>query len=155
MPKHTPRVMFSYRLVLVWELGGWTDASNNNNNLDQALYSIVFNADFGVHNYVSVGPWATFRFNQTVIGIGGRGNFHFWQLASDKASANLRGDVFDLYLSLYLGADIYTDSNSNSGNPFRGTLALGFRWMPTQNIGLFTEFASPSAWWTIGAAIRL
>ena len=44
--------------------------------------SIFFSADFGVHDYVSAGPYvgASFFNDATGIDFGGRVNFHWWQL---------------------------------------------------------------------------
>jgi hypothetical protein len=116
------------------------------------VFAITFDARFGVHDYASVGPWAGFKFNPFVLGVGAMGTFHFWQLAADKSSANLAADQIDLYFSLYLGADIWTGGSTTR---FRGSGALGFRWMPIQSVGLFTEIGNPNAVWTIGAAFRI
>jgi hypothetical protein len=42
--------------------------------------SIFFAADFAVHDYVSVGPYAgaTFFNTKTGVDFGARGNFHWW-----------------------------------------------------------------------------
>lgn len=114
--------------------------------------AVVFDARFGVHDYASVGPWAGFKFSPFVFGVGAMGTFHFWQLAADKSNASLAADKIDLYFSLYLGVDVWTGGSTTR---FRGSGALGFRWMPTQTIGLFTEVGNPEAFWTIGAALRI
>ena len=128
---------------------------------------IVFNADFGVHDYVSVGAYGGFwtrgnntwgggRFNS--IHFGARGTFHWWQLLDEKVSADLISDKLDIYFTPWLGYNIRTfpdgwggvgwwgTGSSFRGNRFQGGALLGARYFFTENIGVFGEFgATPTS----------
>lgn len=121
--------------------------------------ALFFSVDFGVHDYVSVGPYAGFKFlNNSRLGMafGGRGNFHFWHLIADNVDAKLAADQFEMYLTLFLG---YNFINTNDGySDFGYGTTLGLRWYPNANnrFALFGEFGrTPVAYSTIGCTIKL
>lgn len=121
--------------------------------------SVFFSADFGVHDYVSVGPYvgATFFNGVTGVDFGARGNFHWWQLLDDKVEKDLLQDQLDIYATLWLGGEIGTGS-FNFGRGFDAGFTQGIRWYPKANnrFALFGEFGwTPISYSTIGATIKI
>lgn len=120
----------------------------------------IFNADFAVHDYVSVGPYLGFNSGKVFnsIGVGARGVFHWWQLIDDRRSGRLRSDQIDFYLPFYLGFR-KVRSNENSiivEDDFLPGIGLGFRYYLNDNIGIAFEFGGmemSSA--KLGVAIKL
>ena len=129
---------------------------------------LLVSVDFGVHDYVSVGPYAgvNFRGNKSTRAvIGARSSFHFWQLADDRAEKDLKQDQIDFYLTLFLGGDIFTEYDGPDNNRIRNRgyvydagLNLGLRWYPKANnvFALYTELGyTPISYGVIGAAFKL
>lgn len=128
---------------------------------DGSWGGVIFNADFAVHDYISVGPYLGFNsgngFNS--IGVGARGVFHWWQLIDDRRSGRLRSDQFDIYLPFYVG---FRKVRNNEGvqinlrDDFLPGIGLGFRYYFNDNIGIAFEFGGmemSSA--KLGVAIKL
>jgi hypothetical protein len=135
---------------------------------------VVFNADIGVHDYVSVGAYGAFwtkkwnygfndnyRFTSSHFGV--RGSFHWWQLLDEKVNADLKGDKLDIYLTVWMGYNLRTakwiDSGSGTnlgfGNRFQGGAQLGMRYFFHKNIGVFAEWGgTPSAYSNIGLSFK-
>lgn len=123
--------------------------------------SVFFSVDFGVHDYVSVGPYvgATFfpKSNATGLDFGARGNFHWWQLLDDKVNSDLKQDQLELYATLWLGAEIFVFKNGGSTGNFDAGFTQGVRWYPNANnrVALFAELGwTPISFATIGCTIR-
>lgn len=122
--------------------------------------SIFFAADFGVHDYISAGPYAGARFygdGLSGIAFGGRGNFHWWQLLDDKVAADLKQSQLDIYATLFLGYNLARSRNFGNEGYFGFGSTLGLRWYPNSNnrFALFAEFGrTPIAWSTIGLTIK-
>jgi hypothetical protein len=132
--------------------------------------SFSFSTDFGVHDYVSAGPYvgATF-FNsdsyRNAFDFGGRVSFHWWQLLDDKVAADLKQGQLDIYFTFWMGYEIvrrrrnppfwddyYTRTRFDLGTNF------GLRWYPNENkrFALFTELGyTPISWMLLGATIKL
>ena len=146
---------------------GWFGSSWGWNNGTFFTPNIFFSADIGVHEYVSVGPYVGAAFqkrNSTKfrgIGIGARGNFHWWQLLDDKVSKDLKQDQLEMYLTLYLGGQISgvkTNNAKSSTGSFDGGSSLGFRYYPRANgrVAVFTEWGrTPMGWGLAGAILRI
>jgi hypothetical protein len=123
--------------------------------------TVSFSADFGVHDYVSVGPYVGMRFygdGVNAFGFGARGSFHWWQLLDDKVAADLKQDQLELYYTLYLGGNVVTVRDWGSDGRFGWGSTLGLRWYPNANnrFALFGEFgASPITFTTIGCTIKV
>lgn len=124
--------------------------------------NFTFNADFGVHEYVSVGPYAAFAFGNNGVnafGVGARASFHWWQLLDNKVEKDLKQDQLDLYLPVWMGARINTNKNGGAkSSGFDGGLGFGLRWYPNANprFALFGEWGrGPISWGSIGATIKL
>jgi hypothetical protein len=126
--------------------------------------TFTFNADFGVHDYVSVGPYASFAFGNNRNGInafsiGARTSFHWWQLLDNKVEKDLKQDQIDFYLPLWVGVRILSDKRGNSKSTgFDGGLGLGLRWYPNSNerFALFGEWGrGPISWGSVGMTIKL
>lgn len=126
--------------------------------------NFTFNADFGVHDYVSVGPYLGMAFGNNgnlAFSVGGRASFHWWQLMDDKVAKDLKQDQFEMYLPFWLGARIVTADNGESkakSSGFDGGLGLGLRWYPNANgrAALFAEWGrGPISWGAIGATIKV
>lgn len=102
----------------------------------------TFNIDIGVHDYVSVGPYAGFgaRNGFYYIGAGARGVFHWWQLVDDKVSADLKSDAIDFYLPVFLGVDFGKYKGYGSGARFKGGAGLGFRYYFVEKFGVNLEW---------------
>ncbi len=119
----------------------------------RGYYSFVpgftFNADFGVHDYVSVGPYVGFggRSGYMHMAFGARGVFHWWQLLDDKVGADLKSDKIDFYLPIHLGVGIdrwkgyYWGNGSKEWRArFNGGGGLGFRYYFIDNLGVNLEW---------------
>jgi hypothetical protein len=123
--------------------------------------TVSFSADFGVHDYVSVGPYVGMRFHgngYNTFGFGARGSFHWWQLLDDKVAADLKQDQMEIYYTLYLGANLFTDPDYSSRTRMGFGSTMGIRWYPNANnrFALFGEFgATPISYTTIGCTIKI
>jgi hypothetical protein len=125
--------------------------------------NFTFNADFGVHEYVSVGPYGSFAFGRNGVnafGVGARASFHWWQLLDHKVEKDLKQDQLDLYLPFWMGARIITNQNGHNARAsgFDGGLGFGLRWYPNANprFALFSEWGrGPISWGSVGATIKL
>lgn len=114
---------------------------------------LILNVDYGIVNYVSIGGYggALFKDNHTAIGFGGRGSFHAWQMVNDLVAGDLKGDIFDIYVSIYSGGEIsglYRDR-------FRIGAILGARWFFKENIALMAEFGGPMSFANVGISLRV
>lgn len=125
---------------------------------------VVFNADFGVHDYVSVGGYVGFwtsksgstRYSSTHVGA--RGSFHFWQLIDDKVDADLKGDKLDLYATIWLGYNLRNPNNSNIlfDNRLQGGSQIGVRYFISNKFGFFAEVGgTPTSYSNIGITLKL
>lgn len=126
--------------------------------------SFFFSADFGVHDYVSVGPYVGTNLYKDALGVafGARGNFHWWQLLDDKVSKDLKQNQLELYATLWLGYQIYRFDNYNNSrykaSRFGAGFTQGIRWYPkaNQRFALYGEFGyTPIAFSTLGCTIRI
>lgn len=122
--------------------------------------SVFFSADFGVHDYVSVGPYAgaTFFRDATGIDFGGRVNFHWWQLLDDKVQADLKQSQLDIYATLWIGGEIFERDNRNRASGFDAGFTQGIRWYPNSNkrFAVFGEFGyTPIAFANLGATFKI
>ncbi len=129
---------------------------------------INLNVDFNLHDYASVGPWASFytrKFDSdaryTGIGVGARGLFHFWQLIDDKVSKDLKADKLDIYWGLGLGYNLgklkYNDNvvNDYKDNYFTWGSGLGLRYYFVERFGVSAEFGYlGNSWLKIGFPIK-
>lgn len=92
---------------------------------------VTINMDYLVSDYFSFGGW--FYFNGKKIadtykyrnfGLGVRGNFHLYQLISEKGNTSLDSDAFDLYIPLAIGGGFIL-KDKNAGTKFRGGAVVG------------------------------
>jgi hypothetical protein len=134
---------------------------------------VVLNADFGVHDYVSVGVYGGFwtkkwdyafgdnyRFSSTHFGA--RASFHFWQLIDKHANADLKADKLDIYFTPWLGYNLrsakYQGSGFGSlgfGNRFQGGAQIGVRYFINKNVGFFGEWGgTPTAYSNWGMTFK-
>lgn len=130
---------------------GWYNYGRRNYGIP-----LVFYADFGVHDYASVGPYGGLIIFDDVLGInfGARGIFHFWQLIDDKVSADLKADILDFYFSIFLGWEIF--DNEFVGDRFRGGGLLGIRWYFVEHVALFAEVGgTPMGYSTLGVTFKI
>jgi len=114
---------------------------------------LIVNLDYGIIDYVSIGGYAgsLFKDNHVAFGFGGRGNFHAWQMVNDLVAGDLKGDIFDVYVSVYTGTEI---SNVYT-NRFRIGGILGGRWFFKENIALMAEFGGPMSFANFGISLKL
>ncbi|MGK0389993.1 MAG: hypothetical protein ACI94Y_002743 [Maribacter sp.] len=123
---------------------------------------VVFNADFGLHGYVSVGAYAGFwrsnafntRYNS--IHIGARGSFHFWQLIDDKVDADLMGDKLDIYATVWVGYNLRKFSSANiNDNRVQVGSQIGVRYFIKKNFGFFAEVGgAPTSYSNVGITLK-
>lgn len=114
---------------------------------------LIFKADFGVHDYVDVGPYGGLILanNTTSISFGGRANFNFWQLIDENTDADLASDAVDFYLSAFLGWEI-----GDLPDRLRGGSTLGVKWWFSDPLGLMVEVGGgPVSYSEFGLAIRV
>jgi hypothetical protein len=132
-------------------------------------FGVTLNADFSVHDYVSVGPWVAYnnRANKNIsyhtIGVGGRGNFHFWQLIDDKVAKDLKADKLDWFVTLSLGGYFnrfkWKDEDpgftaSNKGGFAFGS-SMGLRYYFNDRVGISFEYGyTELSWAKIGVPIK-
>ena len=122
--------------------------------------SVFFAADIGVHDYVSVGPYAgaTFFSGATGVDFGARGSFHWWQLLDDKVSADLKQSQLDIYATLWMGGELFVFNGYGNSGSFDIGFTQGVRWYPKSNkrFALFGEFGyTPISYATIGATFKI
>ena len=127
-------------------------------------FGATLNADFSVHNYVSVGPYVAYNYMggsgwaDHTIAFGARGNFHFWQLIDDKVSKDLKADKIDWFYSLGLGGyiDRYkSGSYSDNYGGFNMSSSLGIRYYFNDHVGISFEYGwCELSWAKIGVPIK-
>lgn len=118
----------------------------------------TFNADFGVHDYVSVGPYVGFggREGYMVMGVGARGVFHWWQLLDDKVNADLLSDKIDFYFPVHMGVimDRFKPYKWHAG--FNAGSGLGFRYYFVDQFGVNLEWGwQEMSWAKFGLTVKL
>ena len=124
-------------------------------------FGATLNAEYAVHDYVSVGAYIgdgytrfssgygdKLSFNR--LGFGARGVFHFWSLIDNKVGKDLKSDKIDFYLPVHLGYHIFKYSNNyeddlddfdlelKSGQ-FRVGVGVGIRYYFNDRIGINLE----------------
>lgn len=118
----------------------------------------TFNVDFGVHDYVSVGPYVGFggRSGYMVMAVGARGVFHWWQLLDDKVKADLMSDKIDFYLPVHLGVIMDRFKPFKWHAAFNGGGGLGFRYYFVKQFGVNLEWGwQEMSWAKVGLTVRL
>lgn len=123
--------------------------SNYGYGFGRVAPSFFFSADFGVHDYVSVGPYVGTTFfrdknrRDEAVGVdfGGRVNFHWWQLLDDKVDADLKQSQLELYATFWDGYEMYRRSRNDYAR-FDVGFTQGIRWYPNSNkrFALYGEF---------------
>ena len=120
----------------------------------------TFNVDFGVHDYVSVGPYIGFggRNGFAHMAVGARGVFHWWQLMDDKVSGDLHSDKIDFYLPVHFG--IAMSRHKSFDNVWRvggnGGGGLGFRYYFVKKFGMNVEWGwQEMSWLKFGLTVNL
>lgn len=124
-------------------------------NYDAFTFSPSAYLDFGIHDYFSAGPYAGFAIGDGIVGVGvgGRANFHFYQLIADNVRKDIKSDVLDIYLNAFLGFEF---GNDPVPDHLTGGLSLGLRYYPVERFGVFVELGgTPMGYSTIGANIKL
>lgn len=122
--------------------------------------------EFGISDYFSVGPYAAYvssgyrslgdRYRRSIFSVGAKGSFHYLRLINEPLELGIDETRLDLYLSVYLGAGIYSysDNISNSSILDFGTV-IGGRYMFNEQLGGYTELGYGAlAVWTIGVSYR-
>jgi hypothetical protein len=114
---------------------------------DDFVLGFTFNADFGVHEYISVGPYLGFggAGGDRQFAVGARGVFHWWQLLDNKAGKDLKSNKIDFYLPLHLGVHVFSHRHINGSGRYRdasfGTgVGLGFRYYFSPAFGVNLEW---------------
>jgi hypothetical protein len=127
---------------------------------------VNLNVDFNVHDYVSVGPYASFytrKFDSdaryTGVGVGVRGLFHFWQFIADKSGKDLKSDNIDMFVGAGFGYNIgtlkYFDDTKYKDNYLDWGVGAGIRYYFTEKFGVSAEFGYLSnSWLKIGFPIK-
>ena len=130
---------------------------------DQGIFlpGFTFNVDFGVHDYVSLGPYIGFGGGNgfTQLAIGGRVVFHWWQLLDDKVAKDLKSDKIDFYLPVHFGVAM-TRKNTAKDDLWRaggnGGGGLGFRYYFVKRFGVNLEWGwQEMSWAKIGLTVNL
>jgi hypothetical protein len=108
----------------------------------------TFNADFGVHDYASVGPYIGFggRSGYFQMALGVRGVFHWWQLLDDKVASDLHSDKIDFYIPIHLGVMMdrfkirpFPSASTSWHAAFNGGGGIGFRYYFVKQFGINME----------------
>lgn len=125
----------------------------------------TFNVDFGVHDYVSVGPYIGFggRSGYMDMAVGARAVFHWWQLLDDKVNADLLSDKIDFYFPVNIGIRMdrwkgyYWDKPGKEWR-FRanGGAGLGIRYYFVEKFGVNFEWGyQEMSWAKFGLTVKL
>ncbi|WKN31637.1 hypothetical protein PZB74_22075 [Porifericola rhodea] len=123
--------------------------------------------ELGLHEYFSVGPYvayASYGFRNTdyranFFSVGAKGSFHYVALANEALDLDINEEKVDLYVSVYLGGEFYSDNHDNfydnTSNVDFGTV-IGGRYLFNENIGVYSEIGYAAlAVWTIGLTVNL
>lgn len=126
-----------FHMNITTNLGHHSFIGNDSFTQDKKDYAYKFvagvtvNMDYAVSPYFSLGGWFTFAgkqkdpiFKYRYFGIGMRGNFHLYQLISEKGNAKLDADKFDVYIPLAIGGGFQLKDKVN-GHKFRGGAIVG------------------------------
>jgi hypothetical protein len=135
--------------------GGWFWDGHTRSNF---VPGFTFNIDFGVHDYVSVGPYVGFggKDGYMVMAVGGRVVFHWWQLLDDKVNADLKSDKIDFYLPVHLGVIMDRFKPNSWHSNFNGGGGLGFRYYFVKKFGVNLEWGwQEMSWAKIGLTVNL
>lgn len=111
---------------------------------------IVASLEFGVHESISVGPFAGFSSGPwwNVFALGAKGSWHYLPFLNQALEINLDDDRIDFYVSVYAGYRNHAFRGDRSiwGNAFRANYGsvifapvLGFKYLFTPNIGAYAE----------------
>jgi hypothetical protein len=111
---------------------------------------LVASLEFGVHESISVGPFAGFSSGQfwNQFAVGAKGSFHYLPFLNQALELNIDDDRWDFYIALYAGYRQHTytlDRNffglgvrQNYGSALFNPV-LGFKYLFTPNIGAYGE----------------
>nr|WKN36943.1 hypothetical protein K4G66_31750 [Tunicatimonas sp. TK19036] len=125
--------------------------------------------ELGLHDYFSVGPYAAFAsysyryvgsgYRATFFSVGAKGSFHYVPLINDALDLSIDAERVDLYVSVYLGGEFYSDNDDNNYDNRAGAdfgTVVGGRYMFNPKIGAYTEIGYAAlAVWTIGVTLNL
>ena len=135
----------------------------SNHNTSNYSSGVMFSGLFGIHKYLSVGPYYGISFlstNSSAHDIGGKLQFHWWQLLDHKVRKDLKREQFDIYSYVHVGYDIVQFQNPEAGVN-QGSLdlgaALGMRWYPKGNnrFALNVELGNtPASYASLGASLK-
>ncbi|MCC5921473.1 MAG: hypothetical protein LAT68_06745 [Cyclobacteriaceae bacterium] len=119
---------------------------------------LQLSVDYGIQDDISVGGYLGYysvgwrrrsnddfsRSNVTAIGF--RGTYHFGRLLDEHLSGGFDTELFDIYVTANIGADIIATSSEISGFPRSNTEArltfapvLGLRYLMSPNLAIFVE----------------
>lgn len=142
-----------------------------------SLPAIMFSGEYGFHEYVSAGAYlgfvswkykydylTTYTYKQSIVAGGIRGSFHYLPLLNEYIDLGLDETKFDFYVSLIGGLNIErfkSDDNLNGVVNVDDNVSvslgsfLGFKYMVTEQIGVFAETGwNALGYLTLGATAR-
>jgi len=168
-------VMLNLGIGLLGNRGNYFDNYNNYNNYNSTkLPAIISSLEFGVHDYISVGPYLSWqhrwfgydngynyhkKIRESWTNFGARASFHFTSFLNDKLRTAIPENL-DLYAGVFLGMDIYhkttiqnydydnisdTREGEASAGATTGLIAAGARYYFSPGFGVFLE-VSPFYW---------
>lgn len=136
-------------------------------------FSVPLNAsaEFGIHDYISVGPFVGYNrwkyryydgnYGWNFLAVGARGSFHYLPFLNELLETSVDEDKFDFYATFLLGLNFisYRDGENSYyyGRYTRLTLgpALGFRYKFNENFGAYAEAGRGSlGFLTLGASLH-
>ena len=132
--------------------------------------------EVGIHEYFSVGAYGAVgrysynigrivigdnrEYTLTAVAVGARGSFHYLSLLNEAFDANIDEEKIDLYVSLLLGLEFFSDVSGDipgyNATVFDGGAVLGGRYKFSPRLAVFSElgYASLSVW-TLGISFHL
>lgn len=132
LPGYTQNTWLGTRAFNTWNLNG----------------VLLFQGEFGVHEYVGVGfvtglagsargpSWTT----SVSAPIGVQANFHFYQLIANKVSKDIHADKLDIYAGVNIGSGIgYDFYYDNLTVPIWGGVQVGARYWFSERVGVYAE----------------
>ncbi len=139
---------------------------------------VTLSLEYGFHEYISVGAmvgyvrWkydysyigSPYTYSWTYLSFGPRASFHYLPLLNEHLDLGMDETKYDFYLSLfaafemrtYQSSDTYMNDYYDNSSSFTVGSFLGFKYMVSDNIGLFFEGGRHAfGYGTFGVNIRL
>ena len=114
------------------------------------IIPLSVNLEYGIHKYISVGPYLGYAswdydigndFTWNILSLGARGSFHYLPLLDEILESDLDLERLDFYASLILGLEIQSSNPNIIENETELVLGpvLGFKYLFNERVGAYFE----------------